>query len=357
MTRWLITGANGMLGTDLIALLTTADESVTPLGRGALDITDGTAAKEVVASARPDVVVNCAAWTAVDDAETHEDEALSVNGHGVANLATACANAGAALVHISTDYIFDGTATSPYREDATPAPRTAYGRTKLAGERAALTILPDAGYVLRTAWLYSAHGSNFVRTMLGLARSGIRPTVVDDQRGQPTWSLDVARQIHALIQVGAPPGIYHATSSGETSWYGLASEAFRLFAAAQAAPGSAEHLLPTPTTSAAYQRPAPRPAYSVLSHAAWTATGIPPIPDWRESLHRAFPALLASSRPSVLPSENVRRAEPTKAAVPSGAPMTSPTVPSGSLSSLSGSNTATSAPRRRAVPGARRSRR
>jgi dTDP-4-dehydrorhamnose reductase len=296
MTRWLITGANGMLGTDLVALLTTAGDPVTSLGRDALDITDGTATKETVAMARPDVVVNCAAWTAVDDAEAHEREALAVNGHGVANLATACANVGAALVHISTDYVFDGTGTSPYAEDATPAPRTAYGRTKLAGERAALTILPDAAYVMRTAWLYGAHGSNLVHTRLRLAHSGSSPTVVDDQRGQPTWSLDVARQIHSVIQVGAPPGIYHATSSGETTWYGLAGEVFKLFAATQGGPDTGVHPSPTPTTSAAYQRPAPRPSYSVLGHAAWTATGIPPIPDWRESLHHAFPALVTSSR-------------------------------------------------------------
>jgi len=286
-----------MLGTDLAVLLTTAGDLVTPLDRRALDITDGTAVKEAVAMARPDVVVNCAAWTAVDGAEAREDEAFAVNGRGVENLATACAGAGADLVHVSTDYVFDGIATSPYAEDAVPAPRTAYGRTKLAGERAALTILPDAAYVMRTAWLYGAHGSNFVRTMIRLAHSGISPAVVDDQRGQPTWSLDVARQIHSLIKAGAPPGIYHATSSGEATWCSLAGEVFRLFVAAQVAPDSGAHLSPTPTTSAAYQRPAPRPSYSVLGHAAWTAAGIPPIPDWRGSLHRAFPALLASSRP------------------------------------------------------------
>jgi dTDP-4-dehydrorhamnose reductase len=297
VTRWLITGAAGMLGTDLAALLTAGGDLVTPLDRRALDITDGTAVKEAVVTARPDVVVNCAAWTAVDDAEAREDEALAVNGRGVANLATACAAADAALVHVSTDYVFDGIATTPYAEDAVPAPRTAYGRTKLAGERAALAILPDAAYVTRTAWLYGAHGSNFVRTMIGLAHSGISPAVVDDQRGQPTWTLDVARQIHSLIQVGAPPGIYHATSSGEATWCSLAGEVFRHFAAAQVAPDSGAHLSPTRTTSAAYQRPAPRPSYSVLGHAAWTATGIRPIPDWRESLHRAFPALLASTRP------------------------------------------------------------
>jgi dTDP-4-dehydrorhamnose reductase len=297
MTRWLITGANGMLGTELVALLIAAGEFVTALSRDTLDITDRTAVKEAMAMGKPDVVVDCAAWTAVDEAEAHEDEALAVNGHAVANLATACADVGAALVLVSTDYVFDGIATSPYAEDAVPAPRTAYGRTKLAGERAALTTLPDAAYVVRTAWLYGAHGPNFVRTMLRLAHSGTSPTVVDDQRGQPTWSFDVARQIHALIQVGASPGIYHATSSGETTWYGLAHEVFKLFAATQGAPDSGVHPTPTPTTSAAHQRPAARPSYSVLGHAAWRATSIPPISDWRESLHRAFPALLASSRP------------------------------------------------------------
>ena len=308
MTRWLVTGANGMLGTDLVALLTATGEPVTAAGRSAFDITDATAVKEAVATARPDVVVNCAAWTAVDDAEAHEDEALAVNGQAVANLATACADAGATLVHVSTDYVFDGIATSPYAEDAVPAPRTAYGRTKLAGERAALTAGPDAAYIVRTAWLYGAHGPNFVRTMLRLAYSGTSPAVVDDQRGQPTWSLDVARQIHVLIKVGAPSGVYHATSSGETTWYGLADEVFRLFAASQVAPDSGDwgdwgdspdsggRLAPTPTTSAAFQRPAPRPSYSVLGHAAWSAAGIPPITDWRESLRSAFPALLASSR-------------------------------------------------------------
>jgi dTDP-4-dehydrorhamnose reductase len=300
MTRWLIAGAAGMLGTDLASLLSAAGEPVTALGRAGLDITDPAAVKEAVAMARPDVVVNCAAWTAVDDAEAHEEAALAVNGHAVANLATACAGAGAALVHVSTDYVFDGIATSPYAEDAVPAPRTAYGRTKLAGERAALATLPDAAYVVRTAWLYGAHGPNFVATMLRLARAGTSPAVVDDQRGQPTWSADVARQIHALIGAGAPSGIYHATSSGETTWFGLAEEVFDLFAAAQppADAGAADgpgRPAPTPTTSAAYQRPAPRPAYSVLGHRAWTTAGIPPIPDWRDALHRAFPALLAAA--------------------------------------------------------------
>ena len=247
------------------------------------------------------MVVNCAAWTAVDDAESPEEAALDINGHAVASLAAACRSAGAALVQPSTDYVFDGSASSPYAEDAVPAPRTAYGRTKLAGELAVLATLPESAYVVRTAWLYGAHGPNFVRTMLRLAQAGTSPAVVDDQRGQPTWSLDVARQIRSLIRVGAPSGIYHATSSGETTWFGLAEEVFRLFAAAgpptASAGADARYPAPTPTSSAAYQRPARRPAYSVLGHAAWATAGVSPIPDWRDALHRAFPALLASARP------------------------------------------------------------
>jgi dTDP-4-dehydrorhamnose reductase len=301
VTRWLITGAAGMLGTDLVALLTASGEPVTALSRSDLDITDPGAVAAAVEAAKPTVVVNCAAWTAVDDAESHEEAALAINAHAVASLATACRSAGAALVQPSTDYVFDGSATSPYAEDAVPAPRTAYGRTKLAGERAALAILPEAAYVVRTGWLYGRHGTNFVRTMLRLAQSGTSPAVVDDQRGQPTWSADVARQIHSLIRVGAPSGIYHATSSGETTWFGLAEEAFNLFAASRppidgSAGVGSRYPAPIPTTSAAYQRPAPRPAYSVLGHAAWTTAGISPIPDWRDALHRAFPALLASGQ-------------------------------------------------------------
>jgi len=296
MTRWLVTGAGGMLGQDVAALLTSRGEQVTTRTRHDLDVTDVPAVAAAVEAAKPDVVVNCAAWTAVDDAEAHENAALAVNGHAVAGLAAACAEMGAALVHVSTDYVFDGTARSPYAETAVPAPRTAYGRTKLAGERAVLGTLPDSGYVVRTAWLYGAHGPNFVATMIRLARSGVSPAVVDDQRGQPTWSADVARQIHALITNGAPAGVYHATSSGETTWFGLASEVFKLFHAAKPPGEAAAAPAPVRTASAAVKRPAPRPAYSVLGHGNWAAAGISPIGDWRDALHRAFPALLPAGR-------------------------------------------------------------
>jgi dTDP-4-dehydrorhamnose reductase len=293
MTRWLVTGAAGMLGRDMTALLATQGEEFTALTRADLDITDGAAAAAAVAAVKPDVVVNCAAWTAVDAAEENEAEALAINGHGPANLAAACAGLGAVLVHPSTDYVFPGDATVPYAEDAAPAPAGAYGRTKLAGERAVLAALPNASYVVRTAWLYGAHGKNFVKTMLRLARRDVAPGVVADQYGQPTWTADVAAKIYDLIGAAAPAGIYHATSSGQTTWFGLAEEIFLLHHAVENQGRETERgrLTPRPLTTAEYPTPARRPAYSVLGHAAWPAAGIAPIGDWKDALHRAFPAV------------------------------------------------------------------
>jgi dTDP-4-dehydrorhamnose reductase len=297
LSGWLVTGAAGMLGRDLTALLADRGEQVTGLGRADLDITDAAAVATALRVHSPAVVVNCAAWTAVDDAEAHEAEALRLNGDGPANLAAASASLGATLVQISTDYVFEGHASAPYAEDAPTDPRTAYGRTKLAGERAVLETLPDSGYVVRTAWLYGEHGASFVRTMIRLARKGNPVTVVDDQAGQPTWTADLAAQIYALASSTAPAGVYHGTSSGETTWFELAQEIFDLHAASPE--GGIGRDLVRPTTSAAYaaaatRQTAPRPAYSVLGHDRWTAVGIDPIGHWRDSLHRAFPVMLLS---------------------------------------------------------------
>lgn len=279
-----------MLGSDLVAALAGDGADVIGLSRKELDVTDEVAVAAALADCRPDVVVNCAAWTAVDDAEAHEDEALAVNGTGAAHVAAAIAagsaEPGCRLVHLSTDYVFAGDAAAPYAEHAVPGPRTAYGRTKLAGEQAVRGLLPQAGTVVRTAWLYGAHGPNFVKTMIRL--SGQRPAVdvVDDQRGQPTWTADVARQVIALIDSAARPGIYHATSGGQTTWYGLAREIFDLLGA------DPSRVRPVP--SSAFPRPAQRPAYSVLGHGAWSGSGIAPIGDWRAALHGAFPGILAA---------------------------------------------------------------
>ncbi|HWN00760.1 MAG TPA: dTDP-4-dehydrorhamnose reductase [Streptosporangiaceae bacterium] len=290
MTRWLVTGAGGMLGTDMVAVLTSRGEPVTGMNRAGLDVTDAAAVSDAIARCRPDVVVNCAAWTAVDDAEASEEKALAVNAGGAANLAAGCAASGARLVQVSTDYVFAGDAGRPYAEDDVPAPRTAYGRTKLAGERAVLDRLPESGFVVRTAWLYGAHGPSFVGTMIKLEDQ--RPTVdvVDDQHGQPTWTVDVARQIIALVHSTAAPGIYHATSGEQTTWFGLAREIFTLLGADPA------RVRPIP--SSALSRAAPRPAYSVLGHSAWAGPRVPPIGQWRTALRRAFPELVAAQRAS-----------------------------------------------------------
>ncbi|MFE9854408.1 dTDP-4-dehydrorhamnose reductase [Streptomyces sp. NPDC005780] len=284
-----------MLGQDLVAALAHEDVTAVAADRTTLDIADPGRVRETFAAHRPAVVVNCAAWTAVDDAESQEDAALRINGTGPAVLAAACREHGAVLLHVSTDYVFAGDAALPYPEDAPTAPRSAYGRTKLAGERAVLETLPDTGYVVRTAWLYGAGGANFVRTMIRL--EGVKDTldVVDDQRGQPTWTVDLAARLvrlgHAALDGTAPAGVYHGTSAGETTWCGFTREIFRLL--------GADPARVRPTTSGAYPRPAPRPAYSVLAHHRFAAAGIEPIRDWRAALDEAFPALLAAERPLI----------------------------------------------------------
>ncbi|MET8385715.1 dTDP-4-dehydrorhamnose reductase [Streptosporangium canum] len=276
MSRWLITGASGMLATELLGRLQAAGESVLALRRDELDLRDGPAVRHLVSACRPDTVVNCAAWTAVDDAETHEAEALAVNGHGVRALAEACERLGARLIQPSTDYVFDGTALDPYREDARTCPVNAYGRTKLVGEQAVLEVLPETGYVVRTAWLYGATGKNFVRTMADLERTRPSLDVVDDQVGPPTWAGDLAAGIIELGRTGPPPGVYHATGAGQTSWYGFAREIFELVGA------DPDRI--TPVSTKEFARPAPRPAYSVLGHERWSRAGLPPMRDWREAL-------------------------------------------------------------------------
>jgi dTDP-4-dehydrorhamnose reductase len=286
MTSWLVTGAAGMLGRDLVDLLGDTGVEVSGIGHDGLDITDGAAVHAAMRDIRPHVVVNCAAWTAVDDAEMHEAEATAVNGKGAANVASACAAIGARLIHLSTDYVFDGTAARPYAENDAPAPRSAYGRSKLAGEQAVLRTLPDGGYILRTAWLYGEHGPNFIRTMIRLESQRDQVRVVADQHGQPTWTGDVAKQILLLARSEAPPGIYHATNSGATTWHGLAQEVFRLL--------GADPARVKPITTAEYPLPAPRPAYSVLGHNQWASAGLQEMPQWGESLGRAFPRVAAS---------------------------------------------------------------
>ncbi|HEX4058939.1 MAG TPA: dTDP-4-dehydrorhamnose reductase [Galbitalea sp.] len=273
--RYLITGAGGMLGSDLVEALAGSD--VVAATRAQLDITDLGAVRAAVAGA--DVVINAAAFTRVDDAESEEPAAFSINATGAQNVATAAAEAGAALVHYSTDYVFDGTATSPYSEDHPTHPVTAYGRTKAEGERLVLEHGPARTFVVRTAYLYGEHGRSFPATMLRLAGERESVSVVTDQVGQPTWTADVAAQTIALLGSGAPGGIFHATSSGCASWYEFAQAIF------ETAGLDPSRILPT--DSAHYIQRAPRPGYSVLGHGAWATAGLPELRDWREALRAA----------------------------------------------------------------------
>lgn len=275
-----------MLGQDLVAALAepAGAREVTAVDRDALDITDPDACDRAVVG--QDIVVNVAAWTAVDAAETHEAEAFSVNAVGAANLARACTGARARMLQVSTDYVFAGDATSPYAEEASLAPRSAYGRTKAAGEWAVQSLCPQS-WVVRTAWLYGAHGPNFVKTMARLAAEQETVSVVDDQRGQPTWTVDLARAIIHLVDARAAFGAYHGTSSGATTWFGFAQAIFVELG-----------LDPTrvkPTTSSTFARAAARPANSVLGHEAWSRASLGALPDWRSSLREALPAVVRGS--------------------------------------------------------------
>ena len=279
--RVLVTGGNGQLGSALVDLLSarTADV-VLGIDLPDIDITAPDSVREVFAQFAPDVVINCAAWTAVDAAEDHEADALKVNGDGPRVLAEACKAAGAWLVQISTDYVFAGDANTPYAENARPDPKTAYGRTKLAGEIAVQDVLPGAHYLVRTAWLYGLQGNNFVKTMLELESVRDNVSVVDDQRGQPTYAGDLAEQILLLLDARPPAGTFHATNAGATTWFELTRAIFVNIGA------DPQRVLAT--DSASFVRPAPRPAYSVLGQDKWKSVGLTPMREWRAALTAAF---------------------------------------------------------------------
>jgi len=286
--RWLVTGANGQLGRDLVRQLPGND--VTALTRRDLDLTDESAVREVVgswAAAGSDaaVIVNAAAYTAVDAAETDEAAALTVNGRAPGWIAEEAAGR-ARLIHVSTDYVFAGDATAPYEPGDPVGPRTAYGRTKLAGESAVLAADPDA-YVVRTAWVFAAHGGNFLRTMLRLERERDTVQVVDDQLGSPTWTRHLAGGLVELAGSGAPAGLYHCVGEGVTTWHGLAAAVF--------ADVGADPSRVLPVSTARFPRPAPRPAYSVLSTRAWAGAGLTPLPSWRVGVRGAVAGAVTSA--------------------------------------------------------------
>lgn len=283
----LITGAGGQVGRELVELARARAWDVRAADRAALDVTDASAVQAAVTAFGPDVVINAAAYTAVDRAEEEREVAFAVNAEAPGHLARACQDAGTALVHVSTDYVFDGRAGRALRPDDAPAPINAYGCSKLAGERAVLGLPGGAGAVLRTSWVYSAHGRNFVTNMLARLRAGEALEVVDDQFGSPTWAHDLA-QLMWRMRGDWVPGVHHWCDAGITTWYELAC------ATRDEALASRQLEAPvaiTPVSSARRAAPAPRPLYTPLDTTDTASRfGLTPAP-WRENLSRMFEEL------------------------------------------------------------------
>lgn len=256
----LLTGANGQLGRCFQDRLPESWQ-IKALGSAELDISNLSQVEEVVLSWKPDAIVNAGAYTAVDKAESDMEAAAEVNTKGPENLAIAARSIGAKLVHVSTDYVFDGQGTTPYLETDTTNPLGVYGRTKLEGEQATHAVLPDA-VIIRTAWVFSEYGNNFVKTMVNLAKKRDALGIVNDQRGCPTYAGDLASAIIDLLQKNSPGGIYHYVGDTEVSWFEFADRIFDVAVAHGCIPKKPTL---TPMTTAQYPTPAKRPAYSVLS--------------------------------------------------------------------------------------------
>lgn len=283
----MIIGCNGQLGTELAAQLTSGLSelgaipqiyrgiSLTCLDVPQIDITNLETTIELVEQAHPEVIFNCAAYTNVDACETHEDDAYRVNALGARNLAIAAERVGAKLLHVSTDYVFSGDGTRPYREYDQPCPVSVYGKTKLAGERF-VEAFSSRYFIVRTAWLYGYHGKNFVKAILNKARAEGKVTVVSDQRGNPTNAADLA---YHMLKIAASEeyGVYHCTGNGECSWFEFAEEILRLAGFGATA---------LPCTSAEYPSPTKRPAYSSLDHMMLRATVGDEMRPWQEAIRQ-----------------------------------------------------------------------
>lgn len=268
----LITGSNGMLAHDLINALQERHDLILTTSK-TLDITDKKQTIDYIRDKKPDLVINSAAYTDVDGCEENQDLAYSVNGEGVRNLALACRDIDCPLVHISTDYVFDGSATEPIREDGEIGPISVYGKSKLEGEEAIQDIL-DKYFIIRTAWLYGINGRNFPKTMLELAENHPEIIVVYDEVGTPTYTPDLAEGISRLIETDYY-GIYHLTNSGSCSWCEFARYIFEI---------AGKDVKVIPVTASEFARPAPRPSYSVLDNSNWIERGFKPLRSYKDAI-------------------------------------------------------------------------
>ncbi|MBB3035620.1 dTDP-4-dehydrorhamnose reductase [Hoyosella altamirensis] len=279
--RILVTGARGQVGRQIVQRGATTGLDVVGMSSNELDITAEASVHSVLGDVRPDVVINCAAYTAVDKAELEHRRAADINERGAGNIAAACHATGAHLIHVSTDYVFGGDAMEPYEIDAPKNPRTVYGRTKLAGEVAVHALAPTS-QIVRTSWVFTGIGSDFVATMQRLESEREFLNVVDDQVGSPTYAADLAEGLLRLAATAQSRTVttLHAANSGLATWYQLARAVFEEIGA------DPDRIRPCTTDE--FPRPAPRPRYSVLSDRAWREAGLEPLRPWRDALHAAL---------------------------------------------------------------------
>lgn len=284
---WLITGGSGQLGIAVSQELAERGILFDAWSSEDLNITQGPIVRDLITKFSPTVIINCAAWTDVDGAESHEVDAFRVNSDGPENLAFAAKLSNSKLIHVSTDYVFSGESQKPWQIEDEIDPQSVYGQTKAQGESRVLASYPENSFVVRTAWLYSPWGKNFAKTMTKLAiKDDGEARVVNDQIGQPTSASDLANQLVQLGQSASPAGIYHGTNSGHATWFEFAQEIFKLTGA------DVDRV--TPVSSNEFPRPAKRPSYSVLSHDAWAMTSVKPMRDWRIALTEAMPAIISA---------------------------------------------------------------
>jgi dTDP-4-dehydrorhamnose reductase len=283
---WLITGGSGQLGIAVSQELGERRILFDAWGSQDLDVTQGPIVRDVITKLSPKVIINCAAWTDVDGAESNELQAFRVNSEGPENLAIAARLCGAKLIHISSDYIFSGFNTAPWGVHEEINPQTAYGRSKAEGENRVIAAYPDNSTIVRAAWLYSPWGKNFAKTMTQLAITGdSEAKVVNDQIGQPTSAVELAKQLVDLGISSSPAGIYHGTNGGKATWFEFAREIFKL--------ASADINRIIPVSSNEYPQIAKRPTYSVLSHDAWSKTSVKPMRGWQIALADVMPAIIS----------------------------------------------------------------
>lgn len=277
----LVTGAAGQLGRDVVTLFEQQSFAVLPCDRKSLDITDVDACLRRVQEFNPDVIIHCAAYTAVDQAETDVDQAYQVNAVGTRNLVVAAEKVGAKFCYISTDYVFDGQYTNGYHEYDNTNPQSIYGKSKRAGELL-VQSLSSAYFIVRTSWVYGIHGNNFVKTMLRLGQDKPMLNVVSDQKGSPTYTVDLAAFLLELVQT-EKYGIYHVSNSGDCTWCEFAKAIFE----EANSQGGSYNVQVNPCTTEEFPRPAPRPANSVMEHLSIRTNGFRDLRHWRDGL-KAF---------------------------------------------------------------------